>query len=206
MTSFSLWRHSLLSWPHPPLRTYERTYVCTDTLPRHWARVPKSQCWTADEEKLKTGHWFGSLLVAYCISKVTNIAHLMWSTQVCWRFSPQVYGDQTLALAMSNILWFAPRESLSASVIVKIRLRELIDSGEQAMLPVPCTNPRTCALSSCAEASHTIDGVLATPINDRFVFARHCRSSVANAARVQGVRSPLAIVITTTSAVARKKK
>jgi len=23
MTSFSLWRHSLLSWPHPPLRTYK---------------------------------------------------------------------------------------------------------------------------------------------------------------------------------------
>jgi len=26
MMSFSLWRHSLLSWPRPPLRTYERTY------------------------------------------------------------------------------------------------------------------------------------------------------------------------------------
>jgi len=28
-TSFSLWRHSLLSWPRPPLWTYERTYVRT---------------------------------------------------------------------------------------------------------------------------------------------------------------------------------
>jgi len=25
VTSFSLWRHSLLSWPRPPLRTYVRT-------------------------------------------------------------------------------------------------------------------------------------------------------------------------------------
>jgi len=30
MTSFSLWRHSLLSWPRPALRTY----VPTNTLPR----------------------------------------------------------------------------------------------------------------------------------------------------------------------------
>jgi len=30
MTSFSLWRHSLLSWPSRPLRTYVRTYVRTD--------------------------------------------------------------------------------------------------------------------------------------------------------------------------------
>ena len=30
VTSFSLWRRSLLSWPRPPLRTYVRT----DTLPR----------------------------------------------------------------------------------------------------------------------------------------------------------------------------
>jgi len=34
MTSFSLWRHLLLSWPHPPLWTYvHSTYVRTDTLP-----------------------------------------------------------------------------------------------------------------------------------------------------------------------------
>jgi len=33
VTSFSLWRHSLLSWPRPPLRTYVRT-LRTDTLPR----------------------------------------------------------------------------------------------------------------------------------------------------------------------------
>jgi len=33
MTSFSLWRHSLLSWPRPALRTYV-TYVRTDTLYR----------------------------------------------------------------------------------------------------------------------------------------------------------------------------
>ena len=33
MTSCSLWRHSLLSWPRPPLRTYGRTHVM-DTLPR----------------------------------------------------------------------------------------------------------------------------------------------------------------------------
>jgi len=26
MTSFSLWHHSLLSWPRPLLRTYIRTY------------------------------------------------------------------------------------------------------------------------------------------------------------------------------------
>ena len=32
MTSFSLWRHSLMSWPRPALRTYI-TYACTDTLP-----------------------------------------------------------------------------------------------------------------------------------------------------------------------------
>jgi len=29
MTSYSLWRHSLLSRPRPLLRTYERTYVRT---------------------------------------------------------------------------------------------------------------------------------------------------------------------------------
>jgi len=29
VTSFSLWRHSLLSWPRPALRTYECTYVRT---------------------------------------------------------------------------------------------------------------------------------------------------------------------------------
>ena len=34
MTTFSLWHHSRLSWPRPPLRTYEHTYVPTDTLPR----------------------------------------------------------------------------------------------------------------------------------------------------------------------------
>ena len=33
MTTLSLWRHSLLSWPRPPLRTYVR-YVRTETLPR----------------------------------------------------------------------------------------------------------------------------------------------------------------------------
>jgi len=29
VTSFSLWRHSLLSWLHPTLWTYERTYIRT---------------------------------------------------------------------------------------------------------------------------------------------------------------------------------
>jgi len=28
MTSFSLWRHSLLSWPRPPIWTYVRTDIC----------------------------------------------------------------------------------------------------------------------------------------------------------------------------------
>jgi len=33
MTLFSLWRHLLLSWPHPPLRTCVHT-LCVDTLLR----------------------------------------------------------------------------------------------------------------------------------------------------------------------------
>ena len=33
MTSFSLWRHSLLNWSCPSLWTYGRTYVPTDTSP-----------------------------------------------------------------------------------------------------------------------------------------------------------------------------
>jgi len=33
MMSFSLWRHSLLSWPHPPLRAYVCTQMYKDDCP-----------------------------------------------------------------------------------------------------------------------------------------------------------------------------